>query len=76
MTASSELLIDGHWWHVERIAVNESAPTWRTSPPSGPPPTYLAAAGSGLRWVAVDLGTKATLARRNDEPVALARPLA
>ena len=73
---AAELLIAGHWWHVERALLSDPPPQWRTSPASDEPPTFSAAAGDGLRWWAVDLGDRSKVARRNDDRAALARPLA
>ena len=73
---AAELLIAGHWWHVERALLSDPPPQWRTSPASDEPPTFSAAAGDGLLWWAVDLGDRSKVARRNDDRTALARPLA
>ena len=71
----TDLIVDGHWWHVERFFHSPVPPRWRTSPSDKGPVTAELSAADGVLWRLVDFGTKVRVARRNDEPVPFTRPV-
>ena len=74
--SSADLLIDGHWWHLERTGILANSPTWRTSPRMARVPQFQSAAYGRQLWRALDLGTITKALRRNDDAIAFGRPAA
>jgi hypothetical protein len=77
VTEAADLIINGHWWHFEKLGSAETPATWRTSPPAEPAAGAWPTAEDSTtwnRWVGVDFGTKTLMARRGQENDLINRP--
>jgi len=73
---SADLIIAGHWWHLEHSLNALPAPTWRVVPATALAASYEIADTTGsFRWRALDLGTTGRAVRRGDDDFAFPRPL-
>lgn len=76
-TQSADLIVDGRWWHFEKLGAGEQDPEWETSPESV---RQLVSVVEEIeprgRWYGVDFGTDIRLARTTPNGEILGRPLA